>query len=135
MYKRQGYSEADWATSRALLPEDFRDNYIVIQPTSRWFFKCWREDRMSALINALSAEGYAVVLTSGPDDREKQMVETIIAGCPQARLHSLAGQLTLRQLAAVIDHARLFIGDVYKRQHLPAESGDVLSSPAPGYLF
>lgn len=36
---------------------------------------------MSALINALSAEGYAVVLTSGPDDREKQMVETIIAGC------------------------------------------------------
>ncbi len=81
---RMGYSEADWATSRALLPEDFRDNYIVIQPTSRWFFKCWREDRMSALINALSAEGYAVVLTSGPDDREKQMVETIIAGCPGA---------------------------------------------------
>lgn len=36
-----GYSE-ETATSRALLPEDFRDNYIVIQPTSRWFFKCWR---------------------------------------------------------------------------------------------
>ncbi|HBS4928016.1 TPA: putative lipopolysaccharide heptosyltransferase III [Klebsiella pneumoniae] len=57
---RMGYSEADWAASRALLPEDFREHYIVIQPTSRWFFKCWREDRMSALINALSAEGYAV---------------------------------------------------------------------------
>lgn len=30
---------------------------------------------MSALINALSAEGYAVVLTSGPDAREKKMVD------------------------------------------------------------
>ncbi len=87
---RMGYSEADWAASRALLPEDFREHYIVIQPTSRWFFKCWREDRMSALINALSAEGYAVVLTSGPDAREKKMVDTIIVSCPQARLHSLA---------------------------------------------
>ena len=121
-----GYSEADWATSRALLPEEFRENYIVIQPTSRWFFKCWREDRMSALINALSAEGYAVVLTSGPDDREKKMVDTIIAGCPQARLHSLAGQLTLRQLAAVIDHARLFIGVDSVPMHMAAALGTPL---------
>ncbi|WP_276531209.1 glycosyltransferase family 9 protein, partial [Enterobacter hormaechei] len=83
---------------------------IVIQPTSRWFFKCWREGRMSALINALSEAGYPVVLTSGPDAREKQMIDTIMAGCPNARLHSLAGLLTLRQLASVIDHARLFIG-------------------------
>jgi heptosyltransferase-3 len=60
-----GYSEAGLGASRALLPEGFQDNYIVIQPTSRWFFKCWREDRMSALINALSDAGYPVVLTSG----------------------------------------------------------------------
>ncbi|PLM10500.1 putative lipopolysaccharide heptosyltransferase III, partial [Klebsiella pneumoniae] len=123
---RMGYSEADWAASRALLPEDFREHYIVIQPTSRWFFKCWREDRMSALINALSAEGYAVVLTSGPDAREKKMVDTIIAGCPQARLHSLAGQLTLRQLAAVIDHARLFIGVDSVPMHMAAALGTPL---------
>ncbi|QLO17104.1 putative lipopolysaccharide heptosyltransferase III [Klebsiella pneumoniae] len=123
---RMGYSEADWAASRALLPEDFREHYIVIQPTSRWFFKCWREDRMSALINALSAEGYAVVLTSGPDAREKKMVDTIIAGCPQARLHSLAGQLTLRQLAAVIDHARLFIGVDSMPMHMAAALGTPL---------
>lgn len=81
---------------------------------------------MSALINALSAEGYAVVLTSGPDDREKKMVDTIIAGCPQARLHSLAGQLTLRQLAAVIDHARLFIGVDSVPMHMAAALGTPL---------
>lgn len=68
---RMGYSESDWVGSRALLPDGFQENYIVIQPTSRWFFKCWREERMSALINALSEDGYAVVLTSGPDAKEK----------------------------------------------------------------
>ncbi|MEL0551684.1 MULTISPECIES: putative lipopolysaccharide heptosyltransferase III [Enterobacteriaceae] len=123
---RMGYSEQDWATSRSLLPEGFENHYIVIQPTSRWFFKCWREDRMSAVINALSDAGYAIVLTSGPDAKEKQMVDTIIAGSPQARLHSLAGQLSLRQLAAVIDHARLFIGVDSVPMHMAAALGTPL---------
>ncbi len=121
-----GYSEQDWRASRALLPAGFQDNYIVIQPTSRWFFKCWREGRMSALINALSEAGYPVVLTSGPDAREKQMIDTIMAGCPDARLHSLAGLLTLRQLASVIDHARLFIGVDSVPMHMAAALGTPL---------
>ena len=121
-----GYSEQDWRASRALLPAGFQDNYIVIQPTSRWFFKCWREGRMSALINALSEAGYPVVLTSGPDAREKQMIDTIMAGCPNARLHSLAGLLTLRQLASVIDHARLFIGVDSVPMHMAAALGTPL---------
>ncbi|MFK3708086.1 putative lipopolysaccharide heptosyltransferase III [Klebsiella sp. NPDC088457] len=123
---RMGYSEEDWATSRALLPEGFENHYIVIQPTSRWFFKCWREDRMSAVINALSDAGYAIVLTSGPDAKEKNMVDAIIAGSPNARLHSLAGRLTLRQLAAVIDHARLFIGVDSVPMHMAAALGTPL---------
>ncbi|MCS4272678.1 MULTISPECIES: putative lipopolysaccharide heptosyltransferase III [Raoultella] len=123
---RMGYSEQDWESSRALLPAGFEGNYIVIQPTSRWFFKCWREERMSALINALSAAGHAVVLTSGPDEKEKRMVETIIAGCPDARLHSLAGQLSLRQLAAVIGHARLFVGVDSVPMHMAAALGTPL---------
>lgn len=54
------------------------------------------------------------------------MVDTIIAGCPQAQLHSLAGQLTLRQLAAVIDHARLFIGVDSVPMHMAAALGTPL---------
>jgi len=115
-----GYSPEDWQTSQALLPQGAAENYIVVQPTSRWFFKCWKEERMSAVINALSADGYNVVLTSGPDAREIQMVNEIIAGCPDARLVSLAGKLTLRQLAALIDHARLFIGVDSVPMHMAA---------------
>lgn len=117
---RMGYTAQDWQHCEALLPVDYREQYIVIQPTSRWFFKCWSEAKMSELINSLSAQGHAIVLTSGPDDKELKMVETIVAGCPHARVHSLAGQLTLRQLAALIDHARLFIGVDSVPMHMAA---------------
>jgi heptosyltransferase-3 len=54
------------------------------------------------------------------------MIDTIMAGCPNARLHSLAGQLTLRQLASVIDHARLFIGVDSVPMHMAAALGTPL---------
>jgi heptosyltransferase-3 len=41
------------------------DSYIVIQPTSRWFFKCWSEDKMAQTITALQQDGHTVVLTAG----------------------------------------------------------------------
>lgn len=117
---KMSYAAQDWQACQSLLPTAFQENFIVIQPTSRWFFKCWREERMSEVINALSADGYAIVLTSGPDDKEKKMIDAIIHGCPDARLHSLAGQLTLPQLAALIDHARLFIGVDSVPMHMAA---------------
>ncbi|MBW7981067.1 putative lipopolysaccharide heptosyltransferase III [Enterobacillus tribolii] len=114
------YAREDWDACRALLGEDTGEGYVVIQPTSRWFFKCWREARMSEVINALSAAGRRIVITSGPDARELQMVEDILAGCPQANVTSLAGKLTLRQLAALIDHAALFIGVDSVPMHMAA---------------
>lgn len=84
--------------------------YIVIQPTSRWFFKCWDEHKWSELIDTLQQQGHQIVLTSGPDSREKEMVETIIQGCKTNDSVSLSGQLSLPQLGALIDNAELFIG-------------------------
>ena len=65
---------------------------------------------MAATLTALQADGHQLVITSGPDAREQAMVERILALCPPQGVISLAGQLTLRQLAALIDHAKLFIG-------------------------
>lgn len=123
---KMSYTDQDWQACRSLLPPDFQESYVVIQPTSRWFYKCWREGNISAVMNALSAAGHKIVLTSGPDAKEKKMVETIIAGCPDAQFHSLAGQLTLRQLAALIDHARLFIGVDSVPMHMAAALGTPL---------
>lgn len=94
--------------------------FIVIQPTSRWFFKCWSEEKMAETFRALSAKGFPIVVTAGPDKRELEMVEKILALCPGLNIISLAGKLTLRQLAALIDRAALFIGVDSVPMHMAA---------------
>ncbi|RPH31081.1 putative lipopolysaccharide heptosyltransferase III [Buttiauxella warmboldiae] len=114
------YTEADWSQCQSLIPEKIQKKYVVVQPTSRWFFKCWREEKMSEVIDALSGMGLHVILTSGPDTKECEMVDTIISGCSTPDITSLAGKLTLPQLAALIDHARLFIGVDSVPMHISA---------------
>jgi heptosyltransferase-3 len=115
------YEPQDWQASLQLLQQQgVTGGYIVVQPTSRWFFKCWSEEKMAATIAALRADGHQLVITSGPDAREKAMVERILALCPPQGVVSLAGQLTLRQLAALIDHAKLFIGVDSVPMHMAA---------------
>ncbi|MFZ4834686.1 putative lipopolysaccharide heptosyltransferase III [Rouxiella sp. Mn2063] len=108
------------AVASLLTQRGVQGKYIVIQPTSRWFFKCWTEEKMAQTLTALHQQGYALVVTSGPDSRELQMVERITALCPQANVTSLAGQLTLRKLAALIDGAALFIGVDSVPMHMAA---------------
>lgn len=118
-----GYSKEDWQSVQTKLTEkDVPERFIVVQPTSRWFFKCWDESKMAQTISALQQDGHTLVLTSGPDKKELAMIDTILAGCPQERIVSLAGQLTLRQLGALIAHAALFIGVDSVPMHMAAAS-------------
>jgi heptosyltransferase-3 len=115
------YQPEDWQTVQATLQsKGVEGSFIVVQPTSRWFFKCWDESKMAQTITALQNDGHTLILTSGPDKNEKAMIEKIRALCPPERIHSLAGELTLRQLAALIDHARLFIGVDSVPMHMAA---------------
>lgn len=115
------YPPQDWQTCEQLLRQQgITGDYIVVQPTSRWFFKCWSEEKMAATVSALQADGHRLVITSGPDTKEREMVERILARCPPQGVVSLAGQLTLRQLAALIDHAKLFIGVDSVPMHMAA---------------
>lgn len=111
----------DWqSVSGKLAEKGVTEKFIVVQPTSRWFFKCWDESKMAQTITALQQDGHTIVLTSGPDKKELAMVDTILAACPQERVVSLAGQLTLRQLGALIGHAALFIGVDSVPMHMAA---------------
>ncbi|CCP01192.1 Putative heptosyl III transferase WaaQ (Glycosyl transferase, family 9) [Erwinia amylovora Ea644] len=97
------------------------EKYIVIQPTSRWFFKCWSEEKFAAVLQSLRDDGHTLVLTSGPDAKELDMVKKIIGLLSsEDNVISLAGQLTLNQLAAVIDEAGLFIGVDSVPMHMAA---------------
>ncbi|MBP7074217.1 MAG: putative lipopolysaccharide heptosyltransferase III [Rhabdochlamydiaceae bacterium] len=78
------------------------DSYIVIHPVSRWKFKCWPIEHVAELIKTLHQEGSHVVLTASSDPAEMRMIAEIIALCPGIPLTSLAGQIDLKELGAVI---------------------------------
>lgn len=83
--------------------------FIHIHPTSRWLFKCWSEEKMTALIAQLQAQGYAVVVSCAPDPQELAMLSRIVQPLAVAPLN-LGGKLNLKQLGALSARARLFIG-------------------------
>lgn len=93
--------------------------FIHIHPASRWFFKCWDSHRMAHLINRLQAGGHTVVLTAAPDTTERKMIDEIQSKtCTPAV--SFAGQLSLKELAALTARARLFIGVDSAPMHIAA---------------
>lgn len=75
---------------------------------------------MAEVIRALTDAGHHVVITSGPDEKERRMVDAILSACQSDKTLTLAGRLTLRQLAALIDHASLFIGVDSVPMHMAA---------------
>lgn len=115
------FSPEDAALARKkLLAAGVAGSYVLIHPTSRWFFKCWEDDRFAEVIAALAAAGHQVVLTSAPDQREIDLVNGLLQRAGNSKVVSLAGQLTLPALAASIAKARLFIGVDSVPMHMAA---------------
>ncbi len=115
------YPPADGAFRQQKLDEHgITGDYIVIQPTSRWTYKCWGDAKMARLIDVLQRRELPIVLTAAPDKKERDMIAHILSLCHNTRVVSLAGELTLTQLAAVIDRARLFIGVDSAPMHMAA---------------
>lgn len=96
--------------------------FIQLHPASRWLFKCWPVERNAALLDALHADGWPVVLTAAPDQRERDMVAAI-AAASRAPAIDLAGQLSLKELAALTAQARLFVGVDSAPMHIAAAVG------------
>lgn len=94
--------------------------FIVLQPTSRWVFKCWDDEKVAQLIDTLAADGHTIVLTAAPDKHEQAMIAHIQSLCHSQNVVSLAGQFSLPQLAALIDAAQLFIGVDSAPMHMAA---------------
>ena len=91
---------------KSMLPPE----YIVIHPVSRWKFKCWPVSHVAeACIQSLHKEGHHIVLTASPDADEMKMIGEIISKCPGIPLTSLAGQIDLKELGAVINQSQMLI--------------------------
>jgi heptosyltransferase-3 len=96
--------------------------YAVVQPTSRWKFKCWTEEGMAGVVAHLSRIGVFPVVTSGPDPAEIAQADRVAdtSGSPCA---SLAGNLSLKELGAAISSARVFVGVDSAPMHIAAAVG------------
>ncbi|MHB8252751.1 MAG: putative lipopolysaccharide heptosyltransferase III [Acidiferrobacter sp.] len=98
--------------------------FIVIHPTSRWLFKSWPVASMTALMLQLIEAGHRLIVTSGPDPEEKRMVADILAPMPPSTaLRDWSGQLTLKELTALLQKARLFIGVDSAPMHMASAVG------------
>ena len=93
--------------------------FIQIHPASRWFFKCWPAAHMARLIEMLQESGQTVVLTAAPSRDEQVLIEAIQARLKKPAL-SLAGGLTIKDMAALTASARLFIGVDSAPMHIAA---------------
>ncbi|HSX38406.1 MAG TPA: putative lipopolysaccharide heptosyltransferase III [Chlamydiales bacterium] len=80
--------------------------FILIHPTSRWRFKCPPVSHFRDLIKQLLKDGNRIILTSGPDLFEMKMVQEIAEGLD---VTNLGGQISLKELGALIDLSELLI--------------------------
>lgn len=80
--------------------------YILIHPASRWRFKCWDLKKVRQLIEHLVKAHKKVVIVSGPDPVEKEMVNTASFGLD---VLNLAGKLSLKELGALIERSELLV--------------------------
>lgn len=93
---------------------------VVLHPAARWATKLWEVERWRAVAASLAGGGAGVILTGGPSD-------TVLAAAICDGLHpaprSLAGCLSLKQLAAVLRAADLMVTVDSGPMHIAAALG------------
>ncbi len=96
------------------------EDFVLISPWARWSSKLWREDRFSALCDAITSMGLGVVLVGG---REAiPYVERIVEGV-KGRVLNLTGRINLRELAHLAHLSRLLITTDSGPMHIASAMG------------
>jgi len=94
--------------------------YAVIHPGAKWPPKRWPVGRFRQVATHLQARGIAVVLAGDANDR--LLICSIAEGMNIAPI-ALAGELELGAVGALIQHARLLIGNDSALMHLASALG------------
>jgi heptosyltransferase-3 len=101
--------------------------YLVVHPGSRWAYKTWPAARVAELISRLRQDGHTIVVTGSPDAAERAFVAEMFAALPdRSGITDLSGQLSLRELGAVIATSRMLIGVDSVPMHMAAALGTPL---------
>ena len=112
-----GEQASDWPR---LFPQlDASKPFVVLHPASRWAFKEWHPQRWAAVADTLAADGLQVLLSAGPDARERDICAQI-AATMQAGAVCTDGRLSLAQLGDALARASLYLGIDTSVMHLAA---------------
>ncbi|MCX7724412.1 MAG: glycosyltransferase family 9 protein [Thermodesulfovibrio sp.] len=121
---------------------------IHIHPTSRWLFKCWKDEYVAEVIKWFLEKGCIVVLTSSSEQKEMKKIQAILSNIPSNLIYepsyqafsdtkvcnseirektsyiiNLSGKLTLRQLIAVSSVCDIYFGIDTAPMHIAAALG------------
>jgi len=113
------FDKYDYGKISAILNDKNSTNFVVIHPVSRWMFKCWDDKKFAKIIDYIQKKGYRAVVTASPEQKEQEKVSMILSYCKSKPLN-LSGQLTLKELAALISKSMLFIGVDTAPMHMAA---------------
>jgi heptosyltransferase-3 len=110
--------EARLSIKKILEKNDIRqaDKIVHVHPTSRWLFKCWKDEYMADIISWLIDRGARVIMTSAPERKELEKAQRILSLLSSRIMHdasrfiNLCGKTTIKELAAISDASDLFIG-------------------------
>jgi heptosyltransferase-3 len=99
------------------------DKVIHVHPTSRWVFKCWKDEYMADVIRWIISKGIKVVITSSPDKQEMEKARRILSLVSSNGILNLCGKTTIKQLAAISKASDLFLGVDTAPMHIAAAVG------------
>ena len=95
--------------------------FIAVHAGASFEGRRWPPERFAAAISEIAVEtGLDVVLVGGPDER--QIAERIVAETASPVVN-LVGTLSLEALLAVLEQARLFLGNESGPMHMAAAAG------------
>lgn len=104
----------------AAAPADLPDDYAVVHPGASVPARAWDPSLHRALVGALAARGWPVVVTGGPGERA---LTAAVSGGPRPGVVDLGGATSLAGLAEVLRRARLVVVGNTGPAHLAAAVG------------
>ena len=128
-----GYTQEDAEAVERLLGQDGAAGRspVVLAPMTTWATKCWPAERYAALGDRLARKGGRIVLIGSGQEREA--IEKVRSLMRESAL-ALAGALTFRQMAALLDRAALVVSGDTGPMHVAAAVGTpyvALFGPTP----
>jgi ADP-heptose:LPS heptosyltransferase len=100
---------------------DPEQDWVTLNPFSRWSYKEWSPKKWVQVIDWLWREfGIASIIVGSPAERER--ARGITEAC-SGRVYNLAGKTTLAELAGILERSRLHIGVDSAAPHIAAAVG------------